>query len=103
TRTPPALFAPDDRVRFEPTRDALAGPVRAVPAASGPAALEVLDRGLLTTVQDRGRTGFRRLGVSGAGALDPAAAARANAVLANALDEAVVGGPGGGPTLRCLG
>lgn len=47
------------------------------------AALRILSPGLSTTVQDLGRHGFQRLGVSVGGALDPVAFQAANALVDN--------------------
>ncbi|PYQ54121.1 MAG: hypothetical protein DMF78_07300, partial [Acidobacteria bacterium] len=58
----PALIEPGDRVRFARTG---ALPPRASSASPSPASnpvVEILDGGLLTTVQDAGRRGHRRLG-----------------------------------------
>jgi KipI family sensor histidine kinase inhibitor len=102
-RDPPALVAPDDRVRFVPRADALAPNGEAADrAVLGAAIVEVLDGGWLTTVQDRGRQGFRRFGVSSAGALDPLAADAANAAVGNTGDAALLECTSGGPTLRFL-
>ena len=60
--------------------------------APGHAVLEVLEPGLLTTVQAAGRAGYRRVGVSGAGPMD----ARAHAVANRA-----VGNPAGAAALEC--
>jgi biotin-dependent carboxylase-like uncharacterized protein len=68
----------------------------------GPAAFEVLEPGLLTTIQDAGRGGFRRLGVSWAGALDAPAARAANALLGNDPGAAVLECTLAGPRLRFL-
>lgn len=46
--------------------------------------------GVLTTVQDLGRTGYRRFGINPGGAMDIAAARLANLVVGNADDEAVI-------------
>jgi len=46
--------------------------------------LEVIEPGLQTTVQDRGRPGHARFGVSAAGAADPLACALANRLAGNA-------------------
>jgi biotin-dependent carboxylase-like uncharacterized protein len=59
-------------------------------------ALRVLTPGLSTTVQDLGRPGYQRLGVSVSGALDPVALRAANALVGNepatgALEVAYVG------------
>jgi antagonist of KipI len=45
---------------------------------------------MLTTVQDRGRSGWRHLGVAHAGTLDPAQAALANRLVGNSPDGAVL-------------
>lgn len=56
-------------------------------------ALEVLSPGLLTTVQDGGRPGWRRFGVPPSGAMDRGAWQAANRLLHNSLDA---------PVLECL-
>lgn len=65
---------------------------------SGPA-WRALRPGALTTVQDRGRHGWRHLGVGRAGALDPDLAALANRLVGNAPDAAVLELTLSGPTL----
>jgi biotin-dependent carboxylase-like uncharacterized protein len=65
-------------------------------------AIEVIEGGLQTTVQDRGRSGFEHLGVPPSGAADPTALAVANLLVgsdagAAALECALVG-----PRLRAL-
>ncbi len=67
------------------------------------AALEVLDAGALTTVQDRGRPGFAHLGVPHAGALDIAAAGHANALVGNEDGAAVLEVTATGCALRVTG
>jgi biotin-dependent carboxylase-like uncharacterized protein len=52
--------------------------------------LTVLDAGLLTTVQDRGRFGYAHLGVPRAGALDAQAAALAGRLVGNPPDAAAL-------------
>jgi len=52
--------------------------------------LKVLDPGLLTTVQDRGRHGWARYGVPPSGPMDAAAAAAANALVDNLADAALL-------------
>jgi KipI family sensor histidine kinase inhibitor len=102
-RDPPVVIGPDDRVRFVPTREPLVDPGAAAPSPPWvEAAIEVLDGGLATTVQDRGRAGHRRFGVSAAGALDPLAAARANAAVDNPPGHAVLECTVAGPALRFL-
>ncbi|HEY5802169.1 MAG TPA: biotin-dependent carboxyltransferase family protein [Lysobacter sp.] len=62
--------------------------------------LRVLRPGLLTTVQDLGRTGWRHLGVAHAGALDADAARLGNRLVGNAADAAVLELTLHGPTLQ---
>jgi len=52
--------------------------------------LRVLRPGLLTTVQDRGRHGYQRVGLCPGGAMDPVALALANALVGNPPDEAAL-------------
>ena len=52
--------------------------------------LRVLEPGMLTTVQDRGRPGLAHLGVPRGGALDPPAADLANRLVGNPPDAAVL-------------
>ncbi len=115
-RSPACLLRPGDRVRFVPARDAaaaeafsreasaIAGPFRP-PGAAGRPTFEVLEPGLMSTVQDLGRHGWRRFGIPLSGALDRAALRAANVAAGN-LPEA----PGAaaieltfpGPRLRVL-
>jgi antagonist of KipI len=104
-RDPPALLAPGDRVHFRTLAtdgfEPDAQEVDASTTAAAPATLlEVLAPGLLTTVQDPGRSGWRHLGVGGAGSLDPDAAALANAMAGNPADAAVLEISLQGPALR---
>jgi biotin-dependent carboxylase-like uncharacterized protein len=63
-------------------------------------ALEVLDGGLLTTVQDLGRLGYERYGVPVAGAMDPFALRAANLLVGNPPDAAALEITLVGPRLR---
>lgn len=54
------------------------------------AALEVIAPGLMTTVQDLGRFGYQRFGLSPAGAIDGLALQIANALVGNAPGEAAL-------------
>ncbi|MDA8369419.1 MAG: biotin-dependent carboxyltransferase family protein [Nocardiopsaceae bacterium] len=63
-------------------------------------ALEVLDTGILTTVQDTGRFGHAALGVGTSGAADHASCALANRLLANPSDAAVLEVTFGGLRVR---
>lgn len=99
---PPALLAPGDRVVFAPVAELPeAEPAWAAPVP-GEGALEVEEGGLLTTVQDLGRKGLRRLGVGGAGAMDPGALVLANLAVGNEPGAAGLECTIAGPALRFL-
>src|SRR5215218_783211 len=63
------------------------------------ATLKILDSGLHTTIQDRGRLGFQSAGVPVSGALDPDSLVIANALVGNAPDEAALEIRYSGPTI----
>ena len=63
------------------------------------ASLQILDPGLHTTIQDRGRFGYQSAGVPVSGALDADSLALANALVGNAPDEAVLEIRYSGPTI----
>ncbi len=101
-REPPSLIAPGDRVRFEPVAElGESSPIPSPPRGGSPA-LEVLEAGLLTTIQDGGRFGQRRFGVAWAGALDAPARRAANRTLGNEDDAAALECTVTGPSLRFL-
>jgi biotin-dependent carboxylase-like uncharacterized protein len=52
--------------------------------------IEVLKAGLLMSIQDQGRFGFRHIGVSQSGAVDPYALRLANTLLENNANDAVI-------------
>ena len=60
----------------------------------------VLNPGLLTTVQDLGRTGYQQFGVPVSGVMDPRSAAIANILVGNPQEEAVLECTLMGPHLR---
>ncbi|MGP0093955.1 MAG: biotin-dependent carboxyltransferase family protein [Xanthobacteraceae bacterium] len=62
-------------------------------------ALHVLAPGLLTTVQDLGRVGYRHLGVPVSGALDPVSLRAANALVGNSAGAGALEVAYLGPTL----
>jgi KipI family sensor histidine kinase inhibitor len=104
-RPEPALFAPGDRVRFVPVAELAplpSEPASAVPALPATPAVEVLEPGLLTTVQDLGRAGYRRVGASGAGPMDARALAAANRAVGNARGAAALECTMTGPALLFL-
>ena len=63
------------------------------------AALRVIAPGLLTTVQDEGRTGYQSLGVPVSGAMDRVSFAAANAIVGNPPSAAALEIAYQGPTL----
>lgn len=63
-------------------------------------AIEVLDGGLLTTVQDLGRVGCQRYGVPVSGAMDAWALRAANRLVGNADGDAALEITAAGPALR---
>ena len=103
-RDEPALVAPGDVVRFVevaelPEPDA---PAKPPPASRSAPVAAVLEPGLLTTVQDAGRFGWRRLGVGRAGAVDLAALTAANLAVGNAAAAAALELTVAGPVLEFL-
>jgi len=66
------------------------------------ACVEVVDAGLAVSIQDRGRTGYRNIGVPVSGALDPVLMAAANALLGNPAEAAVLEVGLNGPALKAL-
>ena len=108
-RMPPARLQPGDQVRFCPvTPDELSAsdPDWGQAATPGPIAgqsvIEVLDAGLLTTVQDAGRFGFQSFGVPISGAMDSAAMRAANLLVGNLPQAPVLEITLAGPRLRFL-
>ena len=105
-RTPAAVFAPGDRVRFvrretSGTRTPAGTPGGAEsPAYSTGRALTVLSPGLFTTVQDSGRWGHQSEGVPVSGAMDWFSHRRANALVGNRPDAASLEATLLGPELR---
>ena len=63
-------------------------------------ALEVLAPGVLTTVQDLGRGGYRALGIPASGALDPFSLQLANALVGNHPEIGALEIRAQGPTLK---
>ena len=100
---PPCLIQAGDRVRFVRV-DELPPPEppRPSPTRASPPAVEVLQAGLLTTVQDEGRPGWWRAGVSGSGAMDGPALRAANQLVGNPPGAAGLECTVAGPQLRFL-
>ena len=105
SRPDPFLVDAGDRVRFVPISD---GEYErrdpGEPASIGPPvpqrpALAVEQGGLLTTIQDMGRPGFRRFGLPQGGAMDPLTLQMTNMLLGNPLDAAALEFTSPGPRL----
>ena len=104
-RTPPALLAPGDTVRFVPVAsgavdDAGPGTNSASEVDPDGPALLVVDPGLLTTVQDMGRHGHQRDGVPVCGALDSELLRVANLLVGNPPGAAALEVTHAGPLLE---
>ena len=65
-------------------------------------AIQILDAGLQTTVQDLGRVGRRNIGIPQSGAFDYLSAAKANAILGKSIHAPVLECTMTGPTIRLL-
>lgn len=64
--------------------------------------IELIASGMLTTLQDQGRMGYRRAGVPVAGCMDPVAATIANTLVGNDRNEAVIEMTYGGAIYRAV-
>ncbi|MGC4107442.1 MAG: 5-oxoprolinase subunit PxpB [Thermomicrobiales bacterium] len=98
-------FVPIDAARYAEFEDAqrAAYPRRSADEdISGEAAFTVLAPGLQTTVQDLGRAGMGRFGISPGGATDRASLVAANRAVGNPDDAAALEITLTGPTLRVL-
>ena len=82
SRANPSTLMPGDRVRFVPTRT-LTPPEPLAKFGYGGRGVRVLTPGILTTIQDAGRRGLRRLAVPLAGWADPDSANVANRNVGN--------------------
>ncbi len=95
-RADPALLRTGDRVRFKAvSADELVAPeVRSgkadTPAANGVGALRIVKAGMLTTVQDGGRAGWRAAGVPLSGPADAMALRVVNLLAGNREDAAAL-------------
>ena len=108
-KNPPTLVQVGDRVRFERIslqQFATLAETKNVPPVrtesdDSDTILEVLRTRGLTTIQDLGRIGFQRHGVSVSGAADQWAARVANLLVGNPEDAALLECTLTGPDLRC--
>jgi biotin-dependent carboxylase-like uncharacterized protein len=111
-RTPACLLRPGDRLRFVPVQDPVAAEsmLRDVAGRAAPQVLsaprrpafEVLESGLMSTVQDLGRAGWRGFGIPVSGALDRRALRAANAAVGNSPSAAAIELTFPGPRLKVL-
>lgn len=67
------------------------------------ATLQIDSPGLGVSIQDRGRVGYRRIGVPHSGALDPLLLAAANGLVGNPADAAALEIALAGPCLKAIG
>lgn len=97
----PARFEPGDSVQFVESKYE-PEPVEHIAAYTPPQrpAMEVVQPGGISTIQDAGRHGLMHLGVGGSGLFDRAAAARANALVGNPPGASVLEMTLGGPEFR---
>ncbi|MEO8284906.1 MAG: 5-oxoprolinase subunit PxpB [Chloroflexota bacterium] len=99
----PALFAPGDKVRFARSayqpEEQVAN--EASPDTTHPA-FEVLSPGGMSMIQDQGRVGLGHFGVARGGVFDRYAATRANALVGNEPNAALLEMTWSGPTLAVL-
>lgn len=100
TRDPPAALVLGDRVRFEAARQRVElddrgsqseplEPLQSADPGAGPG-LVIVDPGLQSLLQDRGRPGLSAMGVGAAGAADRGALQRANRLVGNRDDAVAV-------------
>ena len=111
-REQPALAAPGDRVQFRAVRELVEVAETGARTGSGAAAaidadiesgLRILSPGLQSLIQDLGRPGHAGLGVSAAGALDRSSVRRANRIVGNQPNAAVVETVAGGLRVQAVG
>ncbi len=105
----PTLLAAGDTVRFKPITEkeqakevGFPKPVIPPKLPKQSAVLEVIKPGVLTTVQDLGRSGWQHLGIPAGGAMDRRSARIANLLLGNAEDDPLLEAALVGPELKFL-
>ncbi|MDO5726753.1 MAG: 5-oxoprolinase/urea amidolyase family protein [Bowdeniella nasicola] len=103
-RTPPALIAPGDRIRYRAVRERVELPA-AKPTQAGEVTygVQVRASGIQSLLQDQGRRGHADLGVCESGAMDLRSARRANVLVGNQTDEVVIEHLLGGLQLQARG
>ena len=109
SRDTPALLQPGDAVRFVDVTGQPRAEVQAAAAPAQPAvpksgcALEIRAPGLQSLLQDGGRHGQAKQGVSASGAMDRRSLQAANRLVGNASDAACIEVAYGGFQLACRG
>ena len=99
----PALLQPGDNVRFHKTKRVNTPPDQSLATTHKCGTtknISVLEPGMMTTVQDLGRSGFRSSGVPYSGAADRVSAILANSIVGNPDHAAVLEYTLLGPSLR---
>lgn len=99
-REQPALLKVGDHLRFVPAGVVMPKPPRHETEVDAQRAIEVIEPGMMTTVQDRGRPGFQHIGVTPGGTADPVTAMVANLLVGNPPDAALLECAMRGPVLR---
>lgn len=98
---PPALLAPGDQVKFSAVESLPSCiTISKCSSAKPHGAIEIVEAGPLTSVQDLGRHGYQSIGVTPGGVMDPIAAKVANALLGNSDDHALLECAMLGPVLK---
>ncbi|GAA1350166.1 carboxyltransferase domain-containing protein [Falsarthrobacter nasiphocae] len=91
TKEAPALIQPGDRVQFKAIREQVSIPPIKLPSFIRSARhLEIRDPGVFATIQDLGRPGLARIGVTRSGAVDRWGLRRANQLVGNEPGAACV-------------
>ena len=101
---PPSFFVAGDRVRFVPVEELppYAALTERTDETAGEPVFDVEEGGLLSTVQDQGRSELQRYGVPVAGAVDGKSLRIANRLIGNVPGAAGLECTVSGPRLRCL-
>lgn len=108
-RAPPALIQAGDSVRYvavdrlRETEPESAPAENTRPDEASEPAIDIIDAGIQSLIEDLGRPGLSHLGVSVSGAADESAARQANRLVGNAPDEAVIETVLAGLTIRARG
>lgn len=103
-RTPPALIAPGDQVRYVAIREHLELPEKPPAEPADPSyGMDIIQTGIQTLLQDQGRAGHADIGVCESGAMDRRSARRANLLVGNDANAPVLEHLLGGLQVRARG